>query len=143
MEMDISQRERREIITSGTYLHSYCPFCEKSLIKDDLLELTIIEKEGEVGHLLLSPYLNIFNHKSTIQIPRKSEAKDIKCPHCDNSLITDYRECHDCGARIIKFKVEAVSRMIDFYICARQGCTWHGLSHEDLDDIILEDSSEW
>jgi predicted RNA-binding Zn-ribbon protein involved in translation (DUF1610 family) len=143
MELTISKEEKREIISSGTYLKSYCPHCNSSLIENDELNLTIIENNGEVGHLMLSPYLNVFNHKSSVRIPKRSEAKDVRCPNCDKTLIIDDRECHDCGARVIKFEVEAVSRLIDFYICARQGCTWHGLSHEDLDDIILEDSSEW
>jgi hypothetical protein len=33
--------------------------------------------------------------------------------------------------------------MIDFFICAKKGCTWHGLNKKDLDDIRLEDSVEW
>jgi hypothetical protein len=33
--------------------------------------------------------------------------------------------------------------MIDFFVCAKKGCTWHGLSKEDLDEIRLEDSMEW
>lgn len=143
MELTISKEEKREIITSGTFLKSFCPFCSDSLINHDELELTIIENSGEVGHLHLTPYFNVFNHKSTIRIPMRSEAKDVRCPKCDKTLIIDDRECHDCGARVIKFEVEAVSRLIDFFICARQGCTWHGLCHEDLDDIMLEDSREW
>ncbi|MGA1873350.1 MAG: hypothetical protein ACMUHY_06730 [Thermoplasmatota archaeon] len=143
MEIAISKEEKREIITSGTFLKCFCPHCSRSLIDNDELVLTIRENDGESGNLLLSPYLNVFNHKSTIRIPRRSEAKDVSCPHCSKTLIIDDRECHDCGARVIKFEVEAVSRLIDFFICARQGCIWHGLSHEDLDDIILEDSREW
>lgn len=143
MEIAISVEEKREIITSGTYLKCFCPHCTRSLIENDELMLTITENNDETGQLLLSPYLNVFNHKSTIRIPRRSEAKDIRCPYCDSTLIIDDQECHDCGARVVKFEVEAVSRLIDFYICARQGCNWHGLSYEDLDDIILEDSREW
>jgi len=143
MEIAISNEEKRDIITSGTYLKCFCPHCTRTLIDNEELVLTITENDGETGCLHLSPYLNVFNHKSTIIIPRRSEAKDIRCPHCDITLIIDDRECHDCGARVVKFQVEAVSRLIEFYICARQGCNWHGLSHEDLDDIILEDSSEW
>ena len=143
MELAISNKEKRNIINSGTYLHPFCPCCSRSLIDNDILRLTIIENDGQVGDLLLSPYLNVFNHKSTIIIPRRSEAKDILCPHCKESLTMDDRSCTECGSRTIMFRVEAVSRLIDFYICARQGCTWHGLSHDDLDDIMLEDSSEW
>jgi hypothetical protein len=143
MILDISKEEKRKIITSGTYLHSFCPFCSHSLIENDELILIIEENNGDTGRLCLSPYLNVFLHESTIHIPDKSEAKDIKCPHCCKSLIVKSEKCGDCGSRIVRFEVEAVSRLIDFNICARKGCEWHGLSHDDLDDIILDDSLEW
>lgn len=143
MNVDISNKEKKEIITSGTYLKAYCPHCSTSFINDDVLELTIVDNNGDIGHLLLSPYLNVFNHKSSIVVPKRTEARDVRCSNCDKTIIIDEKECHDCGARVIKFKVEAVSRLIDFYICAREGCNWHGLSQEDLDDIMLEDSREW
>jgi len=37
----------------------------------------------------------------------------------------------------------ATRRLVDFYICSRKGCTWHGLSQEDMNDIRLEQSMEW
>ena len=33
--------------------------------------------------------------------------------------------------------------LVDFHICSKKGCTWHGLSREDMDDIRLEQSLEW
>lgn len=143
MILNIPKEEKRKIITSGTYLHSFCPFCSDSLIENDELKLTIVDNDGQEGTLSISPYLNVFLHTTTIYIPDKSEAKDIRCPHCSKSLILRDDKCHECGSRIVKIKVEAVSRKIDFHICARKGCNWHGLSHEDMDDIMLDDSLEW
>jgi len=69
--------------------------------------------------------------------------KDLKCPHCTKSLIQLDQKCPRCNSDVAKLKVAAMSKMIDFFICAKKGCTWHGLSDDDLQDIILEDSPEW
>ena len=143
MNLNISKEDKRKIITSGTYLHSFCPFCKVCLIKNDELRFIILENDDQEGILSLSPYLNVFLHETSIQIPKGSEAKDILCPQCKKSLVVQGDSCHECGSRTIMIDVEAVSRMIDFYICARKGCSWHGISHEDLDDMMLDDSLEW
>jgi len=140
---DHPHRDRKEIITSGTFLRSYCPHCERGLIEDNKLKLTVVKDSGEKGQLLLSPYLNVFISKSTISIPDKSVVKDLKCPHCTKSLIQRDQRCPRCGSEIAKIKIAAMSKMIDFYICAKKGCVWHGLSDDDIQDIILEDSEEW
>jgi len=105
--------------------------------------LRIKGPDGEVGDLFLSPYLNVFLHKSTIGIPDSSLAKDISCPRCGKSLLLKDETCGECGSPVVKLVVEAVSRRIDFYICSRKGCTWHGLNVDDVDDIMLDDSVEW
>ncbi|MBN1389437.1 MAG: hypothetical protein JXA22_02230 [Candidatus Thermoplasmatota archaeon] len=137
-----SHKVRKEIITSGTFLRSYCPYCENSLTVGNNLKLIIIE-DGKKGQLMLSPYLNVFISKSTITIPERSVATDLKCPHCSKSLIQKEQRCPRCNSEIARIKVAAMSKMIDFFICAKKGCTWHGLSDEDIQDIILEDSEEW
>lgn len=142
-DIEHNQRDRREIITTGTFLKSYCPYCERTLIEDNKLKLTIVRNGGEKGQLLLSPYLNVFISKSTISIPDMGVAKDLKCPHCTKSLMVRDQRCPRCNSEIARIKVAAMSKMIDFYICAKKGCTWHGLSDDDIQDIILEDSEEW
>ena len=52
-------------------------------------------------------------------------------------------ECPVCGSDVIKINVGARTKLIDFYICTKKGCRWHGLSEDDLFDIRLEDSLEW
>ena len=51
--------------------------------------------------------------------------------------------CPECGSEVAKISVAALSKMIDFYICSKKGCTWHGLSDNDIKDIMFEDSEEW
>jgi hypothetical protein len=137
------EEKRKEIIESGSYLQTYCPHCNKSLIEDDMLKIKIVRKEGESGYVLLSPYLNVFSSKSTIFLPEDQTVGDIRCFHCDKSLMIADSSCERCGTQIAKILVSARTKMIDFYICAKKGCTWHGLSKEDLDEIRLEDSLEW
>lgn len=133
--------ESEEIIESGTFLQSYCPHCRKSLIENEMLKLKIIN--GEEGYLLLSPYLNSFTSKSTIFLPEDKAVTDIKCFHCNTSLVVKDKSCGKCGSPISKINVSASSKLIDFYICTKKGCKWHGLSEEDLYSIKLEESDEW
>lgn len=133
--------ENKEILESGTFLNSYCPHCKKSLLEDDMLKLKI-HNEDE-GFLMLSPYLNVFTSKSTIRLEEDKALKDVRCWHCDKSLIPEKKSCGQCGSDIVKIAVGARTKLINFYICTKKGCRWHGLSEDDLFDIRLQDSLEW
>ncbi|MCD4706468.1 MAG: hypothetical protein K8S62_01870 [Candidatus Sabulitectum sp.] len=133
----------KEVIKSGTFLRCFCPSCNKSLIEDDMIKFKIQKHDGKFGYLMISPYLNIFSHKSTIRLSEYATVKDIQCPSCEKSLMEKSKKCDKCGSKIAKVSVAAMSRMVDFYICSKKGCTWHGLSDKDLTNIILEDSEEW
>ena len=133
--------KKKEVIESGTFLQAYCPHCKKSLIEEEMLKLKIIN--GEEGYLLLSPYLNVFSSISTIYLPEDKTVTDVKCFHCDTSLILTDRHCDRCYAPVARIAVTARTKLIDFFICTKKGCKWHGLSEEDLNDIRLEDVLEW
>jgi len=133
--------EVKEIIESGTFLHGYCPICKKSLIEDEMLKLKITN--GEEGILMLSPYLNVFTSKSTIFLPEDKVVKDLSCFHCNASLIDAEHSCQKCGSPVARISVTARTKLIDFFICTKKGCRWHGLSKDDLYDIRLGDSMEW
>lgn len=137
------EEEQKEIIESGSFLQTYCPHCKKSLIENDVLKIKVIKKEGESGYVLLSPYLNVFSSKSTIFLPEDENVGDIRCFHCDKSFMISDFSCERCGTQLAKILICARTKMIDFFICAKKGCTWHGLSNEDMDEIRLEDSLEW
>lgn len=137
------EEENTEIIKSGTFLQTYCPHCHKTLIEKEMLKLTVVKNDQESGYIYLSPYLNVFSSKSTIFLPEKESVGDIRCFHCDKSLMVDGEKCERCGTSIAKIVIGARTKMIDFYICSKKGCTWHGLSKSDVDDIRLEDSIEW
>lgn len=133
--------EEQEIIESGTFLNSYCPHCSKSLLENNMLKLKI--KNGKEGFLMLSPYLNVFTSKSTILLEEDKTLKDVRCWHCDKSLIPEKKVCGKCGSDVAKIAVGARTKLIDFYICTKKGCRWHGLSEGDFIDIRLQDSLEW
>ncbi len=133
----------KEIVKSGTFLRTYCPHCEDSLYKNRAIEFKITGKDGEEGILQLSPFLNVFTNESTFYIPEGEPVKNVRCPHCDESLLRKGEDCPECGEAIVGVSVAALSKIIDFYFCSKKGCHWHGMSQEDIDDIIIEDSSEW
>ena len=133
--------ENAEIIETGTFLQAYCPQCRKSLIENEMLRLKI--SNGQEGELLLSPYLNVFTSKSTIFLPEDKTVKDLKCPHCSKSLVIHEKACGKCGSPAARIILSARTKFIDFYICTKKGCRWHGLNEEDLYEIKLEDSDEW
>ncbi len=133
--------EKKEIIESGTFLQAYCPHCKKSLIEDEMLKVKI--SNGETGYLMLSPYLNMFSSKSTVFLPEDKTINNVSCPHCNKSLISENMKCEMCGSPVAKISVSARTKLLDFYLCTKKGCKWHGLSENDLYDIRLDDSDEW
>jgi ssDNA-binding Zn-finger/Zn-ribbon topoisomerase 1 len=137
------ERKNKEIIASGTYLAFSCPHCGHNLNESNTTVLTVVTREGQVGKLMLSPYLNVFTHQSTEEIPLGEEVQDLQCPHCRKSFMESGKVCEECGARIAKLAVIAINHAITFYICMKKGCTWHGISDEDTMLIALEDSMEW
>jgi len=137
------QEEDKEIIKTGSFLSTYCPHCRRSLIEDRMIKLKIENEQGETGFLMLSPFLNVFTHKSTVKLPEKHPIKNIKCFHCDEPLFVKDKKCPVCNSEIAKLQVAAMTKMIDFYVCSKKGCTWHGLSDEDIQSIVLEDSKDW
>jgi ssDNA-binding Zn-finger/Zn-ribbon topoisomerase 1 len=137
------EEETKEIIESGSFLMAYCPHCKKSLIENEMLKFSIVRKDEDPGFILLSPYLNVFSSKSTIYLPEDKVVGDVRCFHCDKSLLVENGKCERCGTAVAKILVSARTKMIEFFICSRKGCTWHGLNKKDLDDIRLEDSVEW
>jgi hypothetical protein len=135
--------DSKEIIETGTFLHTYCPHCKRSINESDMLKMRIINDKNEEGYVFLSPYLNVFTTRSTIFLKEDTVIKDLKCFHCDTSLILTDKKCDICGSPVAVISIGARSKLIDFYICSKKGCRWHGLSEDDINEIKLEDSLNW
>jgi uncharacterized protein with PIN domain len=132
-----------EILETGTFLHAYCPYCNRSLIDSNTIKLKIVNDYNEEGFILLSPFLNVYDKISTILIKENKTIRDIRCPHCNESLIRRDKLCEVCNSPVAMVSVSARTKLIDFYICSKEGCKWHGLSDDDENEIKLEDSMEW
>ncbi len=141
-EGDSEDDEAVEIMKTGSFLHTFCPHCKKTLIKDGTIKFKV-DREGETGFLELSPYLNVFTSRSTIFLKEGENIGNIKCFHCDKSLEDKDHRCQECKSDVFRVEICARTKLIDFYICSKKGCRWHGLSKEDLKEIKLEDSLEW
>lgn len=140
---EVKKDEHNEIIETGTMLYLHCPHCKKSLIEDKKLKLKLVKQNGELGFIMLSPYLNVFTSMSTIQNPEDTMAGDLKCFHCDHSLMITDISCNTCKSTVARLSLSVRNKMVDFYICSKKGCKWHGLNEEQLEDIKLDDSMEW
>jgi len=136
------EEEHIDIMRTGTFLQTYCPHCKKSLIQEGSIKLKL-DRDDKEGFLMLSPYLNVFTSRSTIRITEDEIMSNLRCFHCNQSLEISGEECGECGSRLARVVVGATSRLVDFYICEKKGCTWHGLSREDMNDIRLQQSLEW
>lgn len=135
--------ENMEIIEAGTFLQAYCPHCKKSLIEAEMLKLKLVNEKNESGDILLSPYLNVFSAKSTLFLTEGKPVGDLRCFHCDSTLMVDEKNCDFCGSPVCCISISARSKLIDFFICSKKGCRWHGLSDEDINNIKLDESLEW
>jgi len=130
-------------ISKKVYVNSFCPHCKKSLIEDHVKVLKIINDNGENGMLYLSPYLNIFIHRSDVELSEGLAVQDAMCPSCGKSLMNDKIKCEICSAPVVRLDVKAMNKTFSFDICSRKGCKWHGLKEDDLKLMFLEDSDEW
>jgi len=141
-DMD-NKKEEIEQIKAGTFLHSYCPHCNKSLIEDEMIKLIVIRPDQKKGFLMLSPYLNVFTSKTSLVLPENQAIDDLQCMHCKESLLVRDKECKECGSIIARIMIKTNKKLVDFYICSKKGCIWHGLSNDDYFNLRLDDSLQW
>ncbi len=137
------QYNDRAQLKTGTYLRTYCPFCETELTRDDVLTLEVIDPQGNRGSLELNPRLNVYHSRTRLKIPEGMEVKDLICPECHKSLIVKGMKCENGDARVAGLLVGVSNLRVPFYICTRAGCHWHAIDPADKTRIILEDSNEW
>jgi glutamate synthase (NADPH) small chain len=122
-------------LLEGTELSTFCPHCHQALnvfdpaTKQVWVRLTVTEG-GQKGELLLSPKLDVFERQVNIELVEGRAVDDIGCPHCGQSLV-EQRTCEECGAPAARLVIYAQGRLVDFSICTKEGCHWHGISRAD------------
>ena len=133
------ERDRPAVlIRTGTKLQCVCPWCNAGLVVGEDLVVHLEDPAGHVGVLKLSPYLNVFRSECSLTMVRGQQAKDLRCPHCSNSMLEEGRPCMLCGGNLAKFLVHTSGADVPFHICVRRSCHWHGLG-DAAQRVILED----
>ncbi|MDX9746689.1 MAG: hypothetical protein WCX84_08805 [Syntrophales bacterium] len=128
----------KRIIDTGIFLPCFCPLCSHTLIEDDRVVLDVRRPSGQKGKIRLSPYLNVHESSSTIYIPDDEEVEDIFCPHCHQSLKDTPMQCDECGSAVARFIIRPFYKDIDFFICQKKNCHWHGIGPETKREMELE-----
>ena len=133
----------RAVLKSGSFLKCFCPHCGQDLMRNNMIHMETVTADGQAGWIELSPYLNVFERRSDIRLPKKAEVTDLKCGHCGESLRTEGRLCERDRSRVACVLVGISNARVPFYFCMREGCEWHCLDPEDEHRIILDESMEW
>ncbi len=133
----------RTVIKSGSYLNASCPYCEASLIREGMIHLETTSQAGQEGWVDVSPYLNVFERRSDIELKEGDQVSDLRCPHCHKSLTVPGKTCERGDSQVACFMVGISSVKVPLWFCMRMGCHWHRIDPEDIHKIILDDSLEW
>jgi glutamate synthase (NADPH/NADH) small chain len=124
-----------------SYLNTYCPHCHNSFNvkqKDhDVIKFKALY-HGKEMDLHLSPYLDVFEVESSLDIVENDILDDLICPSCKKSVVDLARPCEECGSVSAKVIISAYSKLIPFFICLKYGCEWHGLTKADERSIKLK-----
>jgi len=124
-----------------THLNTYCPFCHQSFNVEKKDEKLVVFKaifKGQEMDLSLSPYLDVFESITSIEMKEGELLDDLICPYCSKSLISKDIKCGECGSDVGEIIISAASRLIPFFICLKKGCEWHGLTKADERKIKLK-----
>lgn len=124
-----------------TYLNTYCPFCHQSFNTENKDERRVIFKatfKGREMELTLSPYLDVFESTTSLEMEEGELLDDLLCPYCNKSLVSKDIKCGECGSEVGQVIISAASKLIPFFICLKKGCEWHGLTKADERKIKLK-----
>lgn len=134
----------RTHINKDTYLTCWCPHCGKTLNEENKAVFKITSSTGEVGISKMSPYLNILDRETSMNVADHDELTDVQCPHCDASLIIPGEICIQDNCKMLGFNVSVSdSQKLKIILCVRRTCRWYKMSDEDNERLILRDSHEW
>ena len=124
-----------------TYLNTYCPHCHNSFNVEkkgiNHIAFKALYNKEEID-LFLSPYLDVFEIESSVEIKKDGVLDDLICPHCSKSLLNKEVPCGECGSPVGEVIISALSKLIPFFICMKYGCEWHGLTRRDERRIKLK-----
>ena len=108
-----------------TYLSFYCPHCSNTFNVERAHEKSLIfnaKWKNEDLILKLSPFLDVFDIKTSVEMPQDEVLDDLLCPHCKKSIIDPHVHCGECGSKVGKAIVSAYAKLIPFYFCLKNPC---------------------
>jgi glutamate synthase (NADPH/NADH) small chain len=122
-------------ILAGAEFSTFCPHCHQALNVFDpatrqIWVRLLVTADGQTGELLLSPKLEVFERQVGIELSEERVVDDVTCPHCGQSLV-EQGVCEECGAPSARLVIWAQAKLVDFSICTKVGCHWHGISRAD------------
>ncbi len=124
-----------------TYLSFYCPHCNNTFNVERAHEKSLIFNatwKDKNLVLKLSPFLDVFDIKTSIEMTEGEILDDLLCPHCKESIVDPEVKCGECGSKVGMAIVSAFAKLIPFYFCLKKGCEWHGITKEDEKKIKLK-----
>ncbi len=131
-------------IKKDTYLNCFCPHCGTALNENEKAVFRIVNKRGQEGISRVTPYLNVLDRESTINVADDEELSDVRCPHCDESLIEPDQVCKFDNCKMIKFNISVSDSIkLSITLCVLRTCRWYTMSEEDNERLILRESHEW
>lgn len=122
-------------LPAGVGLWTFCPHCHEALNVLDPQERRVwvrlgVSADSHKGVLLLSPEVEDFERRSDVELREGTVVEDLTCSHCGRSLV-EQRTCDECGSPAARLVFYVHSRPVDYYICTRVGCHWHGMTRAD------------
>lgn len=134
----------RSSINRDTYLNCWCPSCDEGLNEDGSAVFHIVNQRGEEGIRRVSPYLNVLDRVSFLQMGDDEELANVSCPHCNVSLLEPNQICKQDKGKMVKIHISVQDSIkLSITFCVRHSCRWYTMSEEDNERLILRESHEW
>jgi hypothetical protein len=134
----------RSNINRDTYLNCWCPICGEGLNEDRSAVFRTVNQRGEEGIRHVSPYLNVLDRVSFLQMGEDEELVNVCCPHCNASLLDSNQTCKQSECKMVKIHISVQDSIkLSLIFCIRRSCRWYTMSEEDNERLILRESHEW
>jgi hypothetical protein len=134
----------RTSINRDTYLNCWCPSCDEGLNEDGSAVFHVVNQRGEAGIRRVSPYLNVLDQVSFLQMGDDEELTNVSCPHCNVPLLEPTQTCKQDKSKMVKIHVSVQDSIkLSIAFCVRHSCRSYTMSEEDNERLILRESREW
>ena len=140
----MQSKELLASILDETDVPAFCPQCHEALNRYELKPRKVwmclhVRAKGKNGELLLAPGWDVVDGRVAVQFERRTDLEleegqvvdDLLCTHCGGSLIEKDAHCEECASPVAVVVASMQSKLVDFAICSKVGCSGHGISPTD------------